>query len=112
MMQGVVRHRAAIAAAFLLLAMAAIPGALRLSSDNTPAVFFPAGVAAHERLRAFEQAFGSDAGVRLVFEGPALWTPPALAFIARVEQEVAHLPSVRRVAAAVGHERDPQAMRR
>jgi predicted RND superfamily exporter protein len=110
-MQRVVRHRLAIAIAFLVLAAAALPGALRLSSDNTPAVFFPVGTAAQDRLHAFEKAFGSDEGLRLVFEGTALWTPEALAFVAAAESQASHLPSVRRVAVVVGDERDPEALR-
>jgi len=101
-----------IAMASLALFIAALPGLLRLSSDNTPEVFFPAGTDAQDRLHAFEQAFGSDEGLRLVFEGPSLWTPESLAYIATAETEVLSLPDVRHVAVVVGDERDPEELRR
>ncbi|MBP1643882.1 MAG: transporter, partial [Acidobacteria bacterium] len=114
-------HRRAVLAASLAAAAALGPGLLRLETDNSPPVWFVDGapeVGAYRRLVA---RFGSDEGYRLAFEGPALWTREGLAFLERLEGELAALPGVRATSSALAHHRpgmtappaeDPEGFRR
>jgi hypothetical protein len=105
-----------------ILAAALLPGVLRLSTDNSPRVFFvegSPGVAAYEEL---QRLFGGDKIVRIAVEGPDLWTAEGLAVLRRLEQEAARVPGVASVSGLYGHARgggrrewppaDPQAFRR
>ena len=114
-------HRRAVLAASLAAAAALGPGLLRLETDNSPPVWFVDGapeVGAYRRLVA---RFGSDEGYRLAFEGPALWTREGLAFLERLEGDLAALPGVRATSSALAHHRpgmtappaeDPEGFRR
>ena len=100
------RRRLVLAVAALLV-LAALPGVVRLESDNSPAVFYLAGTPELARYRAMLADFGSDEGVRLVVEGPGLWTRPGLAWLGELERRVAALPGVEAVAGlATRHGRD------
>jgi len=77
-----------------LLAVGLIPGLLGFQVDNSPHVFFVEGSAGVEEYGRFLEHFGSDKAVRLVVEGPALWTTDGLEILARLEEKTASLPGV------------------
>lgn len=88
------RHRRTVIAVAALLALGLAPGVLRLSTDNSPEVFFvrnSEALARYERLRA---TFGSDEVVRLVAFGEALWSEAGLAWLGELEETAAALPGV------------------
>ncbi len=67
-------RRRAVLAVIGLVALAMVPGALRIETDNSPEVFYLEGseeVARYHRLR---EDFGTDEAVRLVISGPKLWS--------------------------------------
>lgn len=106
-MTKLVAHRRSVLALGGLLVLAALPGAARLQSDNSPQVFYLAGTPELARYRSMLADFGSDEGVRLVAQGPGLWTQEGLTWLAGLERRVAALPGVDAVAGLAGrHGRD------
>lgn len=97
----VVDRRRAVGAVALVVAAAAAPGISRLAIDNSPAVYQPRGTPEAARLAAFTDRFGAAEGVRVVVEGPALWSAEGLAALARLERDAAVLPGVRRASSIV-----------
>jgi uncharacterized protein len=89
-----VDRRRAVLLLAALVALALVPGALRLESDNSPAVYHPRTGAEAERYRAFVARFGAADGVRLVVAGERLWSGEGLAALAALEERAAALPGV------------------
>lgn len=81
-----------------LVALAFLPGVGRLTSDNTPAVFFRAGTPAARAYAEFRARFGADEALRLVLRGPVLETAAGLDYLAALERGAAALPGVAAVA--------------
>lgn len=86
-----------------LAAMALLPGLLRLSTDNSPHIFFVAGSERVAEYRRFLDLFGNDQAVRMVLEGPALWTAEGLSVLRRLEEGAASVPGVTAVSGLYGH---------
>lgn len=77
-----------------LLALALLPGLWFLEIDNSPHIFFVEGserVAEYQRLL---DDFGSDEAVRVVLEGPSLWSAGGLDTLHRLNEAAASLPFV------------------
>lgn len=98
-------RRRAVFALAALFGLAMLPGVARLASDNSPEVFFLEGTPDLARYREFVKSFGSDEGVRLVVEGPALWSEEGLEWLGRLEEEAARLPGVAAVSGLATRER-------
>lgn len=101
-----------------LVALGLLPGLARLETDNSPDVFFVEQSADYASYQSFLEIFGPDQTLRLVLEGPALWSDQGLRFLAQLEEQVASLPGVVRVSGLAEHHRrfgwpppDPQAFR-
>lgn len=89
----------------LLLAVALVPGLVRLETDNSPSVFFVRGSESVEAYRSFTDTFGSDEAVRVVLEGPNLWQPASLHWLADLEEKAGRIPGVLRVNGLYDHHR-------
>lgn len=85
-LEPLLRRRGWVVLAFLLLAGAMAPGLALLEQDNSPEVFFVSDAATLERYRWLERSFGRDRGVRIVLEGPELWSREGLAWLREVEE--------------------------
>jgi len=97
----VVDRRRAVVGVALVVALAAAPGLLRLRTDNSPAVYQPRDTPAAARFAAFTARFGAADAVRLVVDGPGLWSAEGLAALAALERDAAALPGVRRASSIV-----------
>ncbi|MDX1503197.1 MAG: MMPL family transporter, partial [Thermoanaerobaculia bacterium] len=86
-------------AAWVGLATVAAPGLLGLGHDNSPEVFFVRDDTALADYRSFTSRFSDFGALRVVAEGPGLWTREGLAWLGRVERRA---PGVRGVVAASG----------
>ena len=91
----------ATAALFVL----AVPGALRLTTDNSPRVWFLSDSPEVAAYRRFTASFGGDEGYRIALSGPALWTGTGLAYLDRLERGIGTLPGVRGVSSLLRHHR-------
>lgn len=89
----------------LALAVLALPGFVRLESDNSPSVFFVRGSESVERFHRFADSFDSDETLRVVLEGPGLWTPEAVRWWGSLEDRIAEVPGVVRVTGLHEHYR-------
>lgn len=76
------------------MALAMLPGLVRLENDNSPRVFFVRGSEAVERYEDFRRQFGSDHVVRLCLSGEALWSAAGLDWFLDLEQRAAQVPGV------------------
>lgn len=85
-LEPLLRRRGWVVLAFLVLAGVMAPGLALLEQDNSPEVFFVSDAAALERYRWLERSFGRDRGVRIVLEGPGLWSREGLAWLRQVEE--------------------------
>ncbi len=99
------RHRWVVIAAFVLLTLAAAPGALHLEVDNSPEGFFVEDARALTHFRKLEHTFGRDRGVRLVLTGTGLWTPRGLAWLASLEEAAQSLGGVWAAGGPLAHHR-------
>jgi predicted RND superfamily exporter protein len=102
-------RRRTVLAVSLAAAAALGPGALRLETDNSPPVWFVEDAPEVDAYRRLVARFGSDEGYRLAFEGPALGSPAGLAFLERLEADLAALPGVRATSSALTHHRPEMA---
>ncbi|MCB1057770.1 MAG: MMPL family transporter, partial [Acidobacteria bacterium] len=100
-----VEHPGRVLVGCLVLFLALAPGLARLSLDNSPERFFVRDADALARYERFEFDFGRDRSVRLVFEGPGIWTREGLAWIAGIEESAAHVRGVLATAGPVAHHR-------
>jgi predicted RND superfamily exporter protein len=116
----VLSRRRAVQGLYALLVLAMLPGLARLETDNSPEVFFLSGSSSIARYHDFLARFGSDAGVRVVLQGPQLFSAAGLEFLARVESDAARLEGVEGASGPAGHHRrrwpvfppaDPEAFR-
>lgn len=98
-------HRRALLAAFALVALAMVPGTLRLETDNSPEVFYLHGSAEVERYRQLQTEFGADEAIRIVVSGPGLWTPEGLRWMGELEEKSGKLEGVARVHGLAGRHR-------
>ena len=96
-----VDHPRRVLALAALVALAAALGLPRLASDNSPAVYQPRGTPEAARHAAFGERFGAAEGVRLLVEGPRLWSAAGLAELARLEAAAAALDGVERASSIV-----------
>ncbi len=99
------RHRRVVLTFLTLLVLTMLPGLLQLETDNSPKVFF---VEDSEGLRQYDEhrrIFGSDVTLRLLIEGPRLWSPESLVWMAEIERQIAELPGVLQVSSLHGHHR-------
>lgn len=97
--------RRAVAVATALAALALLPGVLRLQTDNSPRSFFvdgSPGVADYER---FGEVFGSDLSLRVVVDGPGVFTSEGLRALGRLEDELSRLGGVLRTSGLARHHR-------
>jgi len=81
-----------------LVALAAIAGTLRLTSDNSTAVFERRHGEAASFHRDFLARFGEQQALRVVLSGDELWTRDGIAAWTHLRDAVAALTDVRRVA--------------
>jgi uncharacterized protein len=98
-------RRRAVLGLWALLAAAALPGLLRLETDNSPPVYFVDGspsLARYEELRA---AFGGGQQVRLVVSGEGLWSDRGLAWLGELEERAGRAPHAAAVLGLAGHHR-------
>lgn len=102
----ILAHRRPVIAVYGLLALAALPGVLRLEQDNSADVFFVRNATELEHHRRFQMDFGRDRIVRLVAAGEDLWTDEGLAWLGRLEQEARQIPGVFGVAGLFHRYRD------
>ncbi len=86
-------------------AVLALPGLGRLRVDNSPEVYFAADEDRLAGYRDYHELFGGGRTVRLSWSGPAIWSPPGLAWLAAAEARAASLPGVRRATGLAGHHR-------
>lgn len=120
LLAGVLTRRKLIFTVWAALALLAVPGLLRLETDNSPRVYFIDGSPAlldYERLVA---AFGDSEQVRLAVSGDRLWTSEGLAWLAELERGALEAPYVTAVVGLAGHHQslgvdwppaDPEAFR-
>jgi len=115
------RQRRAFIAIYVLLALVAAPGLLRLRVDNSPERFQGRDAAAVEHFQTLERSFGRDRGVRVVLQGDGLWTSRGLAWLAELEDKVQKPGGVYGAMGPVTHHRwhldkapaaDPEGFRR
>ena len=111
-------HRRSVLTFLTLLAVALLPGLLELETDNSPRVFFVEDSDSVRQYREHRETFGSDVTVRLMLEGPRLWSRDSLAWMADLEREIGEIPGVLRASGLHSHHRrfgwppdDPQALR-
>lgn len=78
-----------VLAAWAVLALAAVPGLLRLGTDNSPSVYFVEGSPSLDSFRDLEDAFGGGERVRILVTGEGLWTADALAWMGELERRAA-----------------------
>jgi predicted RND superfamily exporter protein len=77
-----------------VLALAMLPGILRLETDNSPEIFFARDAAAMQQYSRFRRDFGGGRAVRIALGGHGLWTPAGLDWLGRLEKQAAALPGV------------------
>ena len=77
-----------VLALWALTALVALPGALRLGTDNSPSVYFVEGSPALASYRELQGAFGDREQVRLLATGDGLWTRDGLARLGALEDRV------------------------
>ncbi len=93
------RHKHLVIFIHLVLALAMVPGVLRLENDNSPEVFFTRDAGALEHYQRFRQYFKGGKAVRVALSGQGLWTDQGLDWLSELEEHTASLPGVE---AAVG----------
>ncbi|HUF79281.1 MAG TPA: MMPL family transporter, partial [Thermoanaerobaculia bacterium] len=98
-------RRRAVLAVWALLAAAAIPGLLRLETDNSPAVYFVDGTPSLARYEELRAAFGGGQQVRLVVSGDGLWSDRGLAWLGELEERAGRAPHAATVLGLAGHHR-------
>lgn len=84
---------------------AATFGIARLTTDNSPSIFFVAGSERWARYQDVRRAFGPDVAARLVVSGPALWSDEGLAWLEQLETAAAGIPGVRTSVGLMSHHR-------
>ncbi|MEM9592639.1 MAG: MMPL family transporter [Acidobacteriota bacterium] len=95
----------ALVTAMALVAVALAPGLLRLSTDNSPEVFFVRDSPGLEDYRTFRADFGADETLRVAVSGDALWSPEGLTWLASLEDRARQLDGVRSAAGLASHHR-------
>lgn len=98
------RPRVALGA-WMLLAAAAVPGLVRLETDNSPRVYFVQGSPSLDRYEEFLATFGGSEQVRLAAWGDGLWTDAGLRWLGELEGRVAEAPWVTGVLGPAGYRR-------
>ncbi len=96
-LDALIRWRRWVLAAWILLALALIPGALRLDTQNAARDFFIAGSGATVRYDRFLGLFGSDKTVRVALTGEALFDRTTLQQLGELESELAAWKEVQAV---------------
>lgn len=99
------RHRGVVLAVAGLLALALLPGLALLETDNSPAVYFVRDSPAVETYRGFVGIFGGDATLRVVVDGPSVFTTEGLRWLGGLERRIAELDDVERVSGLAEHHR-------
>jgi uncharacterized protein len=105
LVQTVLRRRRIVEWLFVLLVAGFLPGLARLESDNSPEVFFLAGSPDVVRYDELVERFGPGYGARIALSGERLFSDAGLAFLVRLEREVAALDGVGGVAGPATHHR-------
>jgi hypothetical protein len=100
-----VGHRRTVLVLWGLAAAAALPGLLRLGTDNSPRVYFVEGTPSLARYEEYLAAFGGGEQVRLVASGEGLWTADGLAWLGRLEERAASAPYAVDALGLAGHHR-------
>ncbi len=77
-----------VIALWALAALVALPGVLRLGTDNSPSVYFVEGSPALASFRELRAAFGDREQLRLLVTGDGLWTRAGLARLGQIEDRV------------------------
>ena len=88
-----------------LVALALLPALLRLETDNSPRSFFVDGSAGVADYARFSEAFGSDLSLRVVVDGPDLFTAAGLRALGRLEDELSRERGVLRTSGLARHHR-------
>ncbi len=94
-----------VIAGYLLLAALMLPGLFLLRQDNSPQAFFVADDQALTEFRELEAWFGPARGLRVVLQGPGLWSVESLAWLAEIEAGLEGMQEVMGVASVVRHHR-------
>ncbi len=102
LVEAVLARRRLVLAAAALLVLAALPGLLRLRTDNSAAVYFQRHDPAVGRYRAVRAAFGSDVSLRIALRGPALWRADGAGYLASLERAVSRVEGVEAVVGVAG----------
>jgi predicted RND superfamily exporter protein len=119
--RGVGRIRWLVLGLTLLVALALLPGLLRLDIDNSPHIFYVEGSRRAAEYERFLDRFGSDTAVRVVLEGPPLWSAGGLATLGRLDEAAASVPGVTAASSLYSHAQasrrewppaDPESFRR
>lgn len=105
LLEWLVGHRRTVLVLWGLLAAAALPGLLRLGTDNSPRVYFVEGTPSLARYGEYLAAFGGGEQVRLVASGEGLWTAEGLAWLGRLEERAAAAPYAVDALGLAGHHR-------
>lgn len=105
LLEWVLGHRRAVLALWGVAAAAALPGLLRLGTDNSPRVYFVEGTESLARYGEYLAAFGGGEQVRLVASGEGLWTAEGLAWLGRLEEQAAAAPYAVDALGLAGHHR-------
>lgn len=95
----VLRRRRPILAVYAVATALAALGLPRLALDNSPEAYFVRDDVELERQRRLGATFGDFASVRLVLDGPGIWTTAGLEWLGELERR---LPALNGVLAAAG----------
>ncbi len=93
-MKVLLHHRRLVVIFHFALALAMLPGLVRLENDNSPEIFFARDAGALQRYQWFRQEFGGGQAVRVALSGRGLWTKQGLTWLGELEQRTASLPGV------------------
>lgn len=99
------RHRRTVLVLAGLLALALLPGLVLLDTDNSPAVYFVRGSPGVETYRSFVETFGGDATLRVLVDGPSVFTGEGLSWLGEFERRLSAMDGVERVSGLASHYR-------
>lgn len=97
--------RRAVALLTVVVAVALLPALLDLETDNSPRSFFVEGSDDVADYGRFGEVFGSDLSLRVVVDGPGLFSPEGLRTLGRLEDELSRVDGVLRTSGLARHHR-------
>lgn len=87
---------------WVLAALVLLPGVARLTTDNSPEIFFPQRAREVADYQHLLDTFGNDQAMRVMASGAALWSDAGLAWLQRFERELAREPSIEALFGPIG----------